>query len=85
MKLLMKYLLKKYKIVYIYSKNIKQYFGLLDSYGIIETNDLITAWDTFSADYPGKCSRMTINNIDIYDVVEILKETVIYHSQIIED
>jgi hypothetical protein len=77
--------IEKYKIVYIYSKNVKQYTGLLDSYGIIETNDLITAWNTFSSDYPGECSRVAINNIDIYDVVEMLKETVIYHSQIIED
>jgi hypothetical protein len=76
----------KYKIAFIFSKSIKQYFSLLKEYGISETNDLITAWDTISREHPAKRSRVVIDNKDIYDVVEALKDiSPIYKSEIIDD
>ncbi|MEL7608668.1 MAG: hypothetical protein AAGU74_04125 [Bacillota bacterium] len=76
----------KYKIALIFSKNIKQYFSLLDKYGITETNDLITAWDIISSEYPGERSRVVIDNKDIFYVVEALKDiSPMYDSKIIDD
>lgn len=76
----------KYKVALIFSKDIKQYFSLLDKYEIIETNDLITAWDIISSEYPGKRSRVVIDNKDIFDVVETLKDiSPMYKSKIIDD
>ena len=64
----------KYKIGLIFSDNVQKYSFLLNKYGILKTNNLITAWDTFSPDYPGQCSRVVIDNKDIYKVAEELKE-----------
>ena len=77
--------IRKYKIVNICSKDINQYVHLMKKHGISETKDLITAWDTFSRDYPGECSKVTINNQDIFDVVEILKKKGMYRAKIIDD
>lgn len=77
--------IQKYKIVGIYSKEINKYIHLMDKYGISETNHLITAWDTFSQEHPGECSKVTINKRDIYDVVESLKEHGMYRAKIIND
>ncbi len=77
--------IQKYKIVSIYSKEIKQYLYLMDQYGISETDHLITAWDTFSQEHPGECSKVTIDEKDIYDVVELLKEKGMYRVKIVDD
>lgn len=77
--------IKKYKIVDIYSKNIIQYIHLMQKYSIKETNNLITAWDTFSREYPGECSKVIINNQDVYNVVEILKKKGMYRAKIVDD
>jgi hypothetical protein len=76
----------KYKVALIFSKNVKQYFSLLNKYGITETNDLITAWDIISLEFPGKRSRVVIDNKDIFDVVDALKDiSPMYNSKIIDD
>lgn len=77
--------IQKYKIVGIYSKDIKRYACLMDKYKIPETNRLITAWETFSQEHPGECSRAVINNNDIYDIVKSLKEKGMYQAKIVED
>ncbi len=76
----------KYKTTFIFSKNVKQYFDLLNKYEITETTDLITAWNIISSDHPGKRSRVVIDNKDIFDVVEKLKNiSPMYDSKIVDD
>ncbi len=77
--------IQKYKVVAIYSKNIERYAFLMKKYNIEKTNRLITPWDTFSPEHPGRCNRVTFNDMDVYDVVEKLKEQGLYQSKIVED
>jgi hypothetical protein len=77
--------IQKYKITNIYSKEIKQYIYLMDKYGISKTDHLLTAWDTFSQEHPGECSKVTIHKKDMYDVVELLKEQGMYRAKIVDD
>lgn len=77
--------IRKYKIIEIYSNDVKQYIHLMEKYSITETENLITAWDTFSRDFPGECSKVTVNNQNIYDVVEILKKRGMYRAKIVDD
>jgi hypothetical protein len=77
--------IQKYKIVDIYSKTIDRYAFLLKKYHIEKTLNLITPWDTFSRGHPGQCSKITVNNIDVYDVAEKLKEQGMYRAKIEED
>ena len=77
--------IRKYKLVDIFSNDIKQYIPLMQKYDIVETEHLITVWNTFSKEHPGECSKVIINNQDIYDVVEMLKEKGMYQAKIVDD
>ncbi len=77
--------IQKYKIVAIFSKDIAKYIPLMNQYGISETDHLITAWDTFSQEHPGSCSRVHIKDKDIRDVIKSLKEKGMYRAKIVKD
>ena len=77
--------IQKYKIVDIYSKTIDRYVFLLNKYHIEKTLNLITPWDTFSHEHYGECRRIKVNNMDVYDVAEKLKEQSLYRAKIEED
>ncbi len=63
----------KYKTIYIFSNEVNKHIGLLDKYDIAKTDDLIIPRDLMSSEYPGKRSRVVINNKDIFDVAEYMK------------
>ncbi len=77
--------IQKYKVVSIYSETPERYAVLLTKYGLHKTDHLITAWDTFSKDYPGDCRRICIEGLDAYNVADILKKQGMYRAKIIED
>lgn len=77
--------IQKYKIVSIYSKNPEKYAPLLIRYGLHQTNHLITAWDTFSDDYPGECRSICLEGLNAYQVAETLKKQGMYRDRIIEE
>ncbi len=76
--------IQKYKLTQIYSKTPKKYIPLLEKYGITRTPHLITVWDTFTEEFPGECSKMIVNGISIYDVVEKLKGRGMYRAKLEE-
>lgn len=76
--------IQKYKVVSIYSKMPEKFAELLTKYGLHKTDHLITAWDTFSQDYPGECQKICIEGLDAYNVADILKKQGMYRAKIIE-
>jgi hypothetical protein len=72
----------KYKIVFIYSKDKDKYVPLMEKYGLTETDPLVTAWDTFSAEHPGLCRRIKIKGKDGYYVRDKLIELGMYKGEI---
>lgn len=76
--------IQKYKVVSIYSRTPEKYVSLLAQYGLHQTDNLITAWNTFTQDYPGECRRIRMEDLDAYDVADILKEQGMYRAKIIE-
>ncbi len=77
--------IQKYKVVSIYSRMPEKYVDLLTKYGLHETDKLITAWNTFSRDYPGEFRRICMEGIDAYTVADILKKQGMYRAKIIEN
>lgn len=77
--------IQKYKVVSIYSEMPEKYVGLLTKYGLHETDKLITAWNTFSQDYPGECRSICIEGLSAYTVADILKKQGMYRAKIIEN
>ena len=76
--------IRKYKLVDFLGENRLNFIPLLEKYGIVETKNLKTAWDTFTHDTPGECTRIYIDGKDIYDVVSELKEKGLYSAKIVE-
>lgn len=76
--------IEKYKITYLYGRDLDKHTELMKKYSIRETESLVTAWDTFSPEHPGRCSRIDINGIDIYYVVNELKKLGMYRAKVIE-
>ena len=76
--------IQKYKVVSIYSEMPEKFADLLTKYGLHKTDHLITAWDTFSQDYPGECRRICLEGLDAFNVADILKKQGMYRAKIIE-
>lgn len=75
----------KYKIISIYSKNIKKYSAILENNDIHRENKIKTVWDNFSKTSPGAVTTVEVDGETIYDIVENLKEVGMYFSHSAED
>lgn len=76
--------IQKYKLTAFYSSFPRRFIPFLKRYGLTETDNLITVWNTFSQETPGECRRVSINGFDVYDVAEQLKKQGLYRAKIIE-
>lgn len=76
--------IQKYKLTAFYSSFPRRFIPFLQRYGLTETDNLITVWNTFSQETPGECRRVSINGFDVYDVAEQLKKQGMYRAKIIE-
>lgn len=76
--------IQKYKLTAFYSSSPRRFIPFLQRYGLTETDNLITVWNTFSQETPGECRRVSINGFDVYNVAEQLKKQGLYRAKIIE-
>lgn len=76
--------IQKYKLTAFYSSSPRRFIPFLQRYGLTETDNLITVWNTFSQETPCECRRVSINGFDVYDVAEQLKKQGLYRAKIIE-
>lgn len=72
--------IQKYKVVSIYSPNIKRFLPLLERFGISKTSNLVTPWDTFTQQNPGEATALQIGGKTIADMVEDLKQIGMYQA-----
>ncbi len=70
----------KYNVMTVFCKNFDAAIALFEKYGIKQTELLVTAWETFSQDNGGVSNKVTIDGVDIYAVVEKLKEKGLYFA-----
>ena len=73
-------LFSRYNVMTIYTKNTEAYRDFLSSFGIWQTDCLVTAWDTFDSQHPGVCERYISDETGktIYDIPETFKEYGLY-------
>lgn len=76
---------KKYQVISLLTENPADYFDFLKGYGLVQTDSLVTAWDTFSPDALGEARSVDINGISIYDVYDSLKEMGLYDAKVVVD
>lgn len=77
--------IQKYKLVSIYSVRTHHYAEMLKRYGLKQTKELSTVWQTFSKSHPGECQRIPKNGMGAHDVANVLKRYGMYRAKIVED
>ena len=70
----------RYNVMTLYTKNAGTYRSFFDNFGIKETDNLVTAWDTFDREHAGEC-RLYVSEVTgktIYDIPEVYKDYGMY-------
>ena len=77
----------KYNVIKAYSPNgsVPKLTKSFEDFGLTETENLITAWDYFSAEHYGESKVIKVNGTDIYDIVDMLCEVGMYKYEQRED
>ncbi|MBQ7798643.1 MAG: hypothetical protein IJ371_05920 [Clostridia bacterium] len=75
----------KYNVVYIYTNEIEKYGKILKDMGINQVDKLITAWDTFTQENPGRAEIAIINGKRVDDIIQDYKDWGIYKAETRED
>lgn len=75
----------KYNVVQIFCFDTYKYGKLLEKYGIHETDNITTAWDTFSEEHYGESRIIEIDKLNVYKLVKKLKKWKIYFAEIREE
>lgn len=71
----------KYNVTTILSKNINRYNSFMAEHGIAKSEDIVTAWDTFSQENPGISERIETGGKDIYSILEMFADWGIYKAE----
>lgn len=74
-------ILEQYNVVRIYTGDHGLYEGMFERHGVPEVEELLTAWNFFSAETPGECFLYDYNGKTIYDFVEFLKPYGLYFAE----
>lgn len=74
-------MVEKYNLIRVYTRNPGLFEGFFEEQGIGFTENLITAWDTFTQDAPGESFRVDTNGRSIYDLPELLRDFGIYLAE----
>lgn len=77
--------IQKYKVIVIFSHTPQKYISLLEKNGVVQTDSIFTAWDTFSQDSPGQVQKIEMDGIDIFDVYDELVKMGMYIAKVVED
>lgn len=75
----------KYNVITIYSQAPENYDSLLEKNELKHVNKLVTAWDTFTQNNPGKSGRIETDGKDIFDIPEMFADWGIYLAEQRED
>lgn len=71
-------LFARYNVMTIYTRNADKYNSLLADFSVERTDNLITAWDTFSREHGGETWRIENADLSIYDIPELYKDKGMY-------
>ena len=75
----------KYNVMTIYTQTPEKYEEFFKDYNINKTNNLLTAWQTFSDEHYGECSLCETNETDIYSIPEQYAKCGMYFAERRED
>ena len=71
----------KYNVVSLFTQNAKMYAGFFEKHGIFKTENLQTAWDTFSQAFPGRAECIETGGKTVYDLPDLLASQGLYFAE----
>lgn len=71
----------KYNVLELWTNDVGNYRDFFAAHDIPQTEKIVTAWDTFTKDTPGHCSRVEINGLNIFDLPRELADFGIYLAE----
>lgn len=71
----------KYNIVTVVTGDPQQYCEFFAMHDIPQTDNLVTAWDTFTQDAPGQSKMNTVKGKNIYDIPAMFEEWGMYLAE----
>jgi len=74
-------MLGRYNVMTIYGAEHECFDGFFEKYGISAVEELVTAGDTFSPEFPGKSESITIDGKSVYDIPEIFQNMGMYFAE----
>lgn len=72
--------LDQYKVIRLYSPKVRRFLPLLARYGLTETQQLVTAWDTISQAHPGQTMLVELGGQTVFSMLEELKQIGLYQA-----
>lgn len=71
----------KYNVLTIYSQNIEKYNDFFDGHEIEKTDDLKTAWSTFTDETPGVSVRYEADGRSVFDIPKLFEDWGMYLAE----
>ncbi|MCI9666073.1 MAG: hypothetical protein HFF13_02270 [Angelakisella sp.] len=79
-------MVEKYNILTLWSRRrLEKYRAFFEKLDIGEREELVTAWDTFEQQHPGRTRLYTLEGKSIYDLPEAMKSQGLYFAERRED
>lgn len=72
---------EKYNVLTLWTNGSGEYQDFFEPHDIPRTDDLITAWDTFSPETPGECERISVDGKDVFSLPDELSDWGIYLAE----
>lgn len=68
----------KYNVLNLFAQEVEPVQAIFEKHGLKLVENLITAWDTFSEEEPGICTRYVKNDVDVFSLPALLDSWGIY-------
>lgn len=75
----------RYNVVTIYSKEIAKFKEFYDEHDMSQVLELVTAWDTFTAEHPGETIAYVTEGKTVYEIPEVFADWGIYLAETREE
>lgn len=72
---------RNYNILTLWTADSEAYRGFFEAHDVPRTENLVTAWDTFSAETPGESRKIEVNGRDVYSLPAELSDWGIYFAE----
>ena len=68
----------KYNVLNLFAQEIEPVQAIFEKHGLVRTDSLVTAWDTFTEEEPGVCTRYVMEDVDVFALPALLGSWGIY-------